>query len=683
MLLLTTASLVLAGVAASAGSGAESVAGPAADSVLRERSREILDQPARALRAGREAVEQGDRSHAVWIFGEVMSRHPIVADHAALLRLRVLLQDGDLGPVAEGAREALERYPRSPVRADLYSLLGEALAGIRDDEGARGAWTAALGETRDEEMRAALLLSIAISQERSGLDQQAGLTYKLIWYGHPTSDEARVAGHRLEVLEAFLGKSMRDASDWRRRGDRLFRQRRNDEALAAWDQALTIGLSRSETRRTEKQRAHALFRERRYPEAVRSFGSLPQNEDIPIWHARSLARAGQVPEAIREFEKIASQSRGPLATRAALLAALLLDGRGEDARARRHYMQVARADSSQGLGGAAAWRLGWSAYREGRCEEAIAHFDRLIRSQHSDRIDQLRPRYWRARCLERMGDEAAVGELAGIAGEFPFSYYGWRARSRVPQVAASPTTPVAMPVGRNVLSAADVARARILLEAGLQDAALSELRPLRRRARGLSERLELADLFSEAGDFHAAQATVVDPYVEVLAQGPIAGFEDLWWHAWPAAYSEWVEEATRAPDAVAAELVYSIMREESGYRARIVSPAGARGLLQIMDYTGERLAQSQGRESFDAAELFEPRTNIGLGSFYLAELGRLFPNRLSASIASYNAGPDVVSGWPTSGPEQDDEWVESIPYEQTRSYVKRVLRSLNAYRVLY
>ncbi|HKK51042.1 MAG TPA: lytic transglycosylase domain-containing protein, partial [Myxococcota bacterium] len=131
------------------------------------------------------------------------------------------------------------------------------------------------------------------------------------------------------------------------------------------------------------------------------------------------------------------------------------------------------------------------------------------------------------------------------------------------------------------------------------------------------------------------------------------------------------------------ELVYSIMREESGYRPEVVSPVGARGLLQIMRETGARLASRRGRESFDPDELFDPRTNIELGSFYLGELSQRFPDRLSASIASYNAGPHVVSDWVAADDRPDDEWVESIPYSQTRSYVKRVMRSLQAYRRLY
>ena len=80
-----------------------------------------------------------------------------------------------------------------------------------------------------------------------------------------------------------------------------------------------------------------------------------------------------------------------------------------------------------------------------------------------------------------------------------------------------------------------------------------------------------------------------------------------------------------------------------------------------------------------------PDTNIHLGSAYLAYLVERFPGRISAVIASYNAGPSAVARWLDGEGEgrEDDEWVEEIPYAQTRSYAKRVLRSLYIYQSLY
>jgi soluble lytic murein transglycosylase len=221
------------------------------------------------------------------------------------------------------------------------------------------------------------------------------------------------------------------------------------------------------------------------------------------------------------------------------------------------------------------------------------------------------------------------------------------------------------------------------MAAGLVDEGAKESALLTRRAKGLDDRIALARLMTSAGDYNRAQRIVVDAYTAPLARGPVAGMEELWWYAWPSAFSGYVASATRDDEDVEPELVYSIMREESGYRPKVISPVGARGLLQIMRETGKQLAGRAGRANFDVDDLFDPGMNIELGSFYLAELSRRFPTRMSASIASYNAGPRVVSQWIEGDLRPDDEWVESIPYSQTRSYVKRVMRSIQAYRLLY
>ncbi len=542
-------------------------------------------------------------------------------------------------------------------------------------------WAAALAATTDDDQRATLLRRVARSEERSGEDRAAGITWRLVWYAHPASHEAKQASHRLDLIEAHLGETLRRASDWRRRGDRLFRLRMNEEALAAYDHALVMGLSKSETRRTQKQRAQTFFRLRRYPEATEAFGNLDQVGDTPIWLARSMARADRVPEAIKAFEKIARRS-GPHRARAHYLAALLLDGRDRNDEARVHFRILADDPRQDGLSRAALWYLGWSDYRADQFASAAEQFEALAAATANE-IDRLRPLYWQARALESAGKSTAATEIfAHLAEDFPLSYYGWRARDRgASSETKRPMHEIAM--GRSGLRPSDLARVRILMAAGLIDSGAEESAQLVRNATGLDDRVALARLLTSAGDFNRAQRVIVDAYTTSLARGPVAGLEELWWYAWPSAFSGHVDAATGSDDSVDPELVYSIMREESGYRPKIVSPVGARGLLQIMRETGAQLAGRVGRANFAADDLFDPAMNIELGSFYLGELSRQFPTRISASIASYNAGPHVVARWVDGDPRPDDEWVESIPYSQTRSYVKRVMRSLQAYRLLY
>jgi soluble lytic murein transglycosylase len=224
-----------------------------------------------------------------------------------------------------------------------------------------------------------------------------------------------------------------------------------------------------------------------------------------------------------------------------------------------------------------------------------------------------------------------------------------------------------------------------LIEANLDDLARAELRFAAMRVRGLVDRTRVGILLARVGDYHRANRLVVSAYEDSLARGLQPGREALWWLSWPPAYHDLIEEVFPSGAAIDRELVWAIMREESRYRVDARSSVGALGLLQLMPATAAQIARKQGFESFETEDLFDPRTNITLGSAYLAQLGSRFDGRMSATIGSYNAGPNKVSSWlrGKDGRLEDDVWVENIPYDQTRAYVKRVLRSLYVYKAFY
>ena len=186
-----------------------------------------------------------------------------------------------------------------------------------------------------------------------------------------------------------------------------------------------------------------------------------------------------------------------------------------------------------------------------------------------------------------------------------------------------------------------------------------------------------------ADDFAGAQTIVVSALVDRLAEGLRAGVERLWRLAWPRAFPEAVAMADDL--GVERELVWAIMREESSFRPRVHSSAGAIGLMQLMPETAERVARRAKRPVPDEAALETPPVNVELGTRYLAELRQRMDGRISAVIASYNAGPRAVARWLEEAPPgiDDDVFVEDIPYGQTRSYTRRVFRSYWLYGRLY
>jgi soluble lytic murein transglycosylase len=640
----------------------------------------LLERAGASLRTAIEAIHAGETERAERLLRAIADRHPVVADHADLVRLRLYVLTGRQDEVI--ALAVGWPHADSPLRPVVQEVLGQALADAGDEEGARIAWELALSGTQDDDRRAALRFELARSHLRSGQPELAGSQLLRIWSRHPRAPVAEEAERELVVLEQQLGQILRTADRYRRRGDAFYRARRNEQALEAYELALEIGeLEGAALARAQRNRADTLFRLRRYTQAAQAYAALEPDAESRIAHARSVARTGDVPAAAEELERIAQEVRGVQSSRATLLAALLWEGEGKEERSRRLFASLANSPTQTSYSGVAQWRLGWEAYRNGRYEEALELFEKLEQAG-GDPLGSLRARYWGARAAERAGREGAADAFGAIAREFPLSYYGWRS---APRAAQGPSVAPRLELARGTaaLSPRELARPRILLEAGLQDEAREELQGLMARARGLDDRLALAQLYSDTGDFHRPQRLVVDAYQETLARGPGPGPVEMWWHAWPLPYRDAVRGAITGRNDLEPALVYAVMREESGYRPEVISVSGARGLLQLMPETAQRVALREALRGFDAEVLFLPALNIRLGAAYLDELLRRFSGHASAAIGSYNAGPHRVVNWLDGPALEDDEWVEAIPYDQTRAYVKRVLRSVHAYRVLY
>jgi soluble lytic murein transglycosylase len=132
------------------------------------------------------------------------------------------------------------------------------------------------------------------------------------------------------------------------------------------------------------------------------------------------------------------------------------------------------------------------------------------------------------------------------------------------------------------------------------------------------------------------------------------------------------------------DLVQALMREESALDPRALSPAGAIGLTQLMLPTAQSVAKQLKLGKVSRVSLTDASLNIRIGARYLGELVRRFDGSVALALAAYNAGGGAVSRWLVQRRGLElDEFVEEIPIEETRGYVKRVLRSYAAYRLLY
>ncbi len=226
-------------------------------------------------------------------------------------------------------------------------------------------------------------------------------------------------------------------------------------------------------------------------------------------------------------------------------------------------------------------------------------------------------------------------------------------------------------------------RARDLIALGENDWARWDLFDIEKKTSNREYLRTLMGEYYTAGNYNrSAYIAQVTFGMSRASQGLETG-RPLWEYAYPKAYGESVEKFTKKFQ-VPQELVWGIMRAESTYRRDAISPVGALGLMQVMPFTGHKIAKLLGDKEFNAPMLLEAETSVKMGSRYLKRLMEGFDDTIPLVAAGYNAGPHRVKAWLASfGNLETDEFIEHIPFLETRNYVKKVMSNAYIYAQLY
>lgn len=321
------------------------------------------------------------------------------------------------------------------------------------------------------------------------------------------------------------------------------------------------------------------------------------------------------------------------------------------------------------------WLAGFVALRHlDRPADALRHF-RNLRTRVSTPISLGRAGYWEGRAHEALGQTESARAAYAFGAEHQTSYYGLIASERIDMpISESLVRGPSYPDWRQTsLAQSDLlAAAFVLRDAG-------EWFEARRFVMQLAGQLETE---AELGALADLMLALDEPNFAVNI-AKIAVQRDI---ILPRAYFPLTDLAT-ANLGAPVELIKAIARRESEFDAAVVSPADARGLMQVLPGTGQMMARRLGVTNFDAAQLTaNPSLNARLGAAYLTELTEEFGASLALVAAGYNAGPGRPRQWIESlgdprSPQVDIiDWVESVPFAETRNYIMRVAESLIVYR---
>ncbi len=344
----------------------------------------------------------------------------------------------------------------------------------------------------------------------------------------------------------------------------------------------------------------------------------------------------------------------------------------------------------------AAWKAGWAAYRSQRFDEAIKFFETAASA--FPRADY-RPSwlYWSGRSRDQLNDTATANERYRlVVADYRNSYYGRLSATllttRKQPILPRTTAPVTAPVASVKVPPTD-ALMRELTALQLYDEALREVQ-FAQRTWGDSAQLQATTawirhrqgLGLRAQDRFTAMRGAITLMRRAYPQFLAAGGEDLPPDVleiiFPLDYWPLIQKYSKL-HSLDPYLVTALMAQESTFTAEIRSSANARGLMQLMPGTGRIYARKLGMKSFSTASLFQPETNVRLGTQYFKELIDRFGGAHYA-LAGYNAGEHRVARWLNEAPGLPaDEFIDNIPFPETQNYVKRILGTAEDYRRLY
>ncbi|OGL16866.1 MAG: hypothetical protein A3F92_16610 [Candidatus Rokubacteria bacterium RIFCSPLOWO2_12_FULL_71_22] len=631
------------------------------------------------------AWQGGDPDPLIREFGRGAALDGIIGDHARLALAQALATRGDLDRARAMAVSVADRWRDSLLAPEALLLAATLDSRAGRDAAAQPVLARLIGTYPDAREVPGALYLLGMSAEALGQSELAAQAYRQLRLLAPASDWADGAGDRLRVLDA-LGVRLPPLTLVERleRAERLLRGGAADTATREAERVVDETREGGIAYRALRIVADGARRLRRWDLAARALELMlsrapaAERPALRLEQARLVARGGGRARALDLFAGVAASGAPPVAAEALYERARLLEELDRVAAAADAYRAVAARHAARDVAGAALWRLGWLEYLGGDARAAAASWDRLAKADAA-RAWRVPALYWAARAHEQTGGaEPAARAYAQVLAVAPRSYYGVLAAARVlAPVANGARATLSLPAEPQAALANDPqwARVELLRRIGLTAPAWREMGDVVQRAAGDAVRLYgLSGVYVEDERYHLALRILRRYFAEPATTGDPGLPRAFWRMLYPFGWRDQVVEAAQATG-LDPYLVAAVVREESSYHPAAVSRAGARGLMQLLPATARPLGGS--------GDLEDPVFNLALGTRFLAGLLREF-NDPRLALAAYNAGPTRLRQWWSARQTDDIEvFVERIPYDETRRYVKRVILGWDEYRRIY
>jgi soluble lytic murein transglycosylase len=602
------------------------------------------------LKKGKNELESGKYKDAIFSLSAAEREFPLLGDYALLWLSDAYHETGNHKESLKMIRDLLDRYPHSPlVEKARFREIKEAEE--VSEENIQQIYEAYI---KDFPGDAEVKYSYALWLKKNGKKDTAKSVFKEIYLDAGSFSE--MASKELNPSDITVENLIKRASNLMRVMD-----------FKGAESALRSAMDRDDGRfknKILKDLGLSLFKQRRYREAAEVY----EEANRRYWQVRSLYRAGEKQafnSALRELVKSGDKRAGPILVSVA--SDERRDGRIEEAI--KIYQNVVRKYPSKTED--ALWGIGWTYFLTGEYKKAADIFTNLY-----DTYNDTRYLYWKARSLEADGEDtfSIYRTIVDIGKESDFySIMSYTKCKRSYEQSNIDKTPkfsgTATPTIENPITPLKNDRVEALFDLGLSKEALLELIYISENTSSMEDLLYICSKFQEQGEYkYLVRLAVKVPHVEELRR-----------FRYPLAYWD-IVEGLSGRYSIDPLLVLSVVREESRFDSEAKSIAGALGLMQIIPRTAYRLDNNLKLGINDSHEMLDVKNNLHLGIFYLRNLINEFGS-YSHALAAYNAGEETVRKWLRKGNYKSaDEFIEDIPYSETRNYVKRVITTFFEYK---
>ena len=615
-----------------------------------------------------------------------------LADFADFLNAQACHAAGDDAAAEQLLHGFMDRYPDSIFDDKVPELEANVLLALNNPTGALKVLEAAAGLAAED--RPGFQLAMGQTQFALGDMDAAQRVFKRLLLDRPLTPEAQQARARLAQMGAKGTLTIQELSSL---ADAYYRGGRYADAADQYRALIRMtGISERDRNTFAVSAAACDWKLKRLSTAMVQ-GLADSDDDNGarrLYLMRELARSR---DDMAEQQRIVDEMETRFPRSQWLAEALFSSGnmyllKRDYPRAVQYYKYLAVHFPDGKNAPAAHWRAGWLSYRQRLYSDAANLFEEQIRLYPSA-SETVAALYWRARLYEMVDHKPAMAaaNYRAIVRTYQHYFYAQMSRDRLAQL--GDTKPISAPhadrfqplpyprlVATFPTDSPQLAKARLLANAGLNEYIADEIAadPESASWSALAE----AQIYSSYGETFRA-LRLLKRAIPYAASASIESVPLAYWRIlFPEPYWSTIK-AESAKNNLDPYLVASLIRQESEFNPTVVSYANAYGLMQLLPSVGRQMAREEGMSRFQTFQLLDPETNIKLGTRYLRQMLDHLGGVPEYALAAYNAGESRVTDWQSAGPYQGmDEFVESIPFTETREYVQAILRNVETYKAI-